>query len=192
MARRKKRTNTNKRKGNKFENDIAKLLSKWIFNDIHVLTRHRTSGAQKHSYVGDLEPQKQLHEYGWPYLPILFELKTGYEQFEPTFNNQNKLKEWLIKSCYEINEFQTIVWLIMRIKNKQTILISSKELDAIHWDLCLAVCHNGVIAKFYSYILKNVMIYSFPEIVKTWEEFDFIRNPVKIKHNPQPALIPNI
>lgn len=167
--------NRSKKIGNKFENDIAKKLSKWMFNDIHVLTRHRTSGAQKHSYVGDLEPQKQLADYGWPTLPLMFELKCGYQQFEPNFNNQTMLKKWIIKACYELTEEQSILWFIARFKNKTPILISSKELDKIHWNLCLAVSHNNVIALFYVYLLKDVMSYDFPELVETWDEFVFLR-----------------
>ena len=164
-----------KRKGNAFENTTAKLLSQWIFNNKHVLTRHRTSGAQKHTYVGDLEPQRQLHDYGWPCLPFMFELKCGYPQHEPTFNNQTQLKKWLIKACYELTNEQSILWFIARFKNKQTLLVSNKELDAIHWNITLAVFHNGITAMFYVYLLKDVMTYSFREVVATWDEFEFLR-----------------
>ena len=164
-----------KRKGNKFENDIGKLLSKWMFNDERVLTRHRTSGAQKHTYVGDLEPQRQLADYGWKKLPLLFELKNGYKQFEPTFNNQTKLKEWIIKACFELTEEQSIMWLIVRFKGRRDILlISSKELSSIHWDLALAVEHSGITAIFYIYKLKQIMKYDFKTIVECWPEFNFL------------------
>ena len=51
-----KKTNRSKKKGNAFENQVAKELGIWMFNDVNFLQRHLTSGAQKNVYCGDIIP----------------------------------------------------------------------------------------------------------------------------------------
>lgn len=155
-----------KQKGNNFENLMAKKLSKWIFwGDPHVLGRHPTSGAKKVAYTGDIIPQKFLYDYNWLNFPLYFELKTGYPKYEATFNNQTQICKWLIKGESELTINQSILWLIIRFKNKQPLLITSRILSNIHWNLALNIENNNLITVYYIYNLYSLMKMNFYDIV---------------------------
>jgi hypothetical protein len=161
-----KRKGKGKQKGNQFENLIAKKLSRWIFwGDQHVLGRHPTSGAKKVAYVGDIIPQKSLYDYNWLNFPLHFELKTGYPQHEATFNNQTQIRKWIIKGESELTIDQSILWLIVRFKNKQPVLITNRMLSNVYWNLALNIEDRGLITTYYIYNLYSLMKLNFYDIV---------------------------
>jgi len=87
-----KKPNKSKQKGNRYENEIAKQLGVWIFNDKDVFQRSLTSGAKKSVYIGDIVPQKQLP--GWTRFGVCLECKNGYKDSIPTFNNYSIITKW--------------------------------------------------------------------------------------------------
>ncbi len=162
-----------KQKGNNFENLIAKKLSKWIFwNDQHVLGRHPTSGAKKVAYVGDIIPQKPLYNYGWLNFPLHFELKTGYTQHEATFNKQTQVKKWILKGESELTTEQSILWLIIRFKNKTPLLLTSHILTNVNWELALNI--NETI--YYIYTFYKLLKLNFYDVV-LYSEFKYNTTP---------------
>jgi Holliday junction resolvase len=144
---------TPKSKGSAFEREISKKLSSWLFNDIHMLYRHPTSGAKKHTYVGDIVPQKQLPNPINTF-PFLFELKTGYKAQLPNFLNYNIIEKWIDKAKRERTSEQHIIWLILRFKNYEPICVISEEItNQLHWEFCTYVCNEY----FYIYRLNNLI-----------------------------------
>ena len=152
-----------KKKGNSFENKISKILGQWMFEDIHALARHHTSGAQKQVYCGDIIPIKQLDQFKkWNIksFPFLIETKTGYTQFIPTIWSYTKIMEWYIKSYQEslINN-QNIIFLICQFKNKKTIFLTNYLLDQdkVLFTSAFPIKINGEIHYLYCYLFKELI-----------------------------------
>jgi hypothetical protein len=158
-----------KQKGNTFENKISKILGQWMFNDIHVLSRHLTSGAQKQVYCGDIIPIKQLDEYKeWKNkFPFLIETKHGYPQHVPTVWSFTKVGEWYIKSYQEslLNK-QPIIFLICQFKNKKTILITNYLIDVnkFLFNSVFPIQINGDLHYTYVYIFGELLKYNFHDL----------------------------
>lgn len=141
-----------KRKGNNFENKIAKELGLWMFNDQHMLGRDITSGGKKVAWIGDIIPQKQLPPECNDLFPFYIECKNGYGNKIPTFFNYDIIKKWLDKCEKDKNEQQNIIFLIVQFKNMKTILlVSNKEffIGAETWFLSFK--HNDKIYYIYDY-----------------------------------------
>ena len=160
-------TNSNKqskskRKGNKFENEIAKILGEWIFNDQDALTRSITSGAKKIVYGGDIVPQKPIN-IKWNFF---IECKNGYENNTPSFNNFTIVEKWLIKCLTEVDfDKQPIIWLICRFHNYSSIVITNCMLKNLIWKLCINIQHDNMANLFYIYNLKDMMKYRLSDLI---------------------------
>jgi hypothetical protein len=129
----KKKSNKSKKMGNNFERKIAKELSIWMFNDPHVLKREPTSGANKHTYIGDIIPMKQIN---WHYWPFNIETKYGYYKRRPTLLNYDIVRKWLLKAYYQSDNHNTqkLVLLICNFKTRRGILVfTNKVLNNIYW-----------------------------------------------------------
>ncbi len=153
-----------KRKGNQMERDTAKALSIWMFNDQHVLKREPTSGSTKYNYCGDIYPQQQIN---WSYFPFLIEVKTGYEQYTPTFWQYTKPLEWFNKSYMEsIQHNQWIIFLICQFKNKTALLFTDYllPLDKIVQTIILPNQINEEIVWIHTYLFKKVLKLNFLDL----------------------------
>lgn len=153
-----------KRKGNKMERDVAKLLSIWMFNSEHVLKREPTSGASKFNYCGDVYPQQQID---WSNFPFLIETKTGYEQHTPTFWQYTKTLEWFNKASVEGRQHnQWIIFLICQFKNRSALLFTDYHLDLekIVPTAIIPNQINGEIQWIYVYTLKEVIKLNFLDL----------------------------
>jgi hypothetical protein len=158
------RVNKSKRKGNKYENDIAKILGTWMFNDKEALTRSITSGAKKTVYTGDIVPQKQL-----PNLKAFIwhiECKNGYKTQIPSFNNFTLIEKWLLK-CLNETDFnkQPIIWLVCRFHGYSSILLTNCQFQNIMWNLCVNIDHNNMHNFFYTYKLDDLIINNFRHVM---------------------------
>ncbi len=140
-----------KRKGNTFENKIAKELGTWMFSDKHMLGRHPTSGAIKVVWTGDIVPQKQLPQK-WTNWPFYIECKSGYTNNVCTLNNQTIVRTWLDKCLKE--SLNKIILLIINFKGYSSLLITNFQLKDTY--PLLVLCHNE---KFY-------FIYEFKDLLK--------------------------
>ena len=152
--------------GNKFERRVAKDLSKWIYNDPHVLKREPTSGAIKHVYSGDIFPMKQIRE-DQPDWNMIIECKYGYAQFTPTLLNYNIIEKWYLKVLSEANETkdQKTIMLICNFKGKKGILLcTNKELSGIHCRCVLCIRNNGNIEWVFCYDYNRMLKYSYKEV----------------------------
>ena len=150
-----------KAKGGKFEREIAKMLSVWLFNDPHILKREPTSGAQKvQHYVGDVVPVAPIK---WKSFPFLIEGKNGYKDHIPTFNNQKLLREWLLKLLGERTNQQCICWLIVRYHGRAPLLITDTPFSAFS-PLTINIRQNGHIVPFHVYEFKELLKYNFYEL----------------------------
>jgi hypothetical protein len=157
------RTNGNagksKKKGNKYENDIAKALGIWMFNDKDSLCRSITSGARKTVYTGDIVPQKQLPNGNFMWH---IECKNGYKNRIPSFNNFTLVEEWLIKCLEDVNfERQPLIWLICRFHGYSSIVFTNCPFKNISWNLCVNIAHNNLYNYFYNYKLDNLFDHDF-------------------------------
>lgn len=158
------RINKSKRKGNKYENEIAKTLGIWMFNDKDALTRSITSGARKTVYTGDIVPQKQL-----PNLKAFIwhiECKSGYKNQIPSFNNFALIEKWLLKCLNETNfDKQPIIWLICRFHGYSSILLTNCQFQNILWTLCVNIIHNNMHNFFYTYRLEELINTNFQHVM---------------------------
>jgi len=148
-----------KRKGNTFENKIAKELGIWMFGDRNMLCRHSTSGAIKTVWLGDIVPQKQLPSR-WKLWPFYVECKSGYTNQVCTFNSQTIVRSWIDKCIKDLNGLSKIILLIINFKGYSSLLITNYKLESI--TPMLILIHND---KFYN-------IYEFKEVTK----FDFLES----------------
>jgi len=156
----------NKAKGNKFENETAKQLGSWMFNDSAILGRHLTSGAIKTAWLGDIVPVKQLPSQFNGQFPFLFECKHGYENDVPTFIKYTKVEKW-IKKCIkesELSATQKTIYVIVKFKYKPTILITNYLIDVNLKLFTVAIPiinQQGTLVYFYSYLLNELFKYEF-------------------------------
>lgn len=155
----KPKVNKSKRKGNSYENKIAKQLGRWIFNDEVMLNRSITSGAVKTNYLGDIVPQKPL-PWKDSEFPFLIECKNGYANQASDFNNTTLLDTWLLKLLKERTEDQPIIWLIVSFHAHQPLFITDLELT-IKSNIILKEVYNGRFELFYIYKLKELFEYDF-------------------------------
>ena len=153
-----------KSKGNKFENDIAKILGKWIFNDSTILGRHLTSGAIKTTWVGDIVPVKQLPS-NFKSFPFLIECKHGYGKDIPTFIKYTRIKKWITKCLDEskLSNQQKNIWLIAKFKYQKTILITNHLINnsLILFNVAIPIEYDNKIIYFYCYIFNDLLQYNF-------------------------------
>lgn len=158
-----KKKNKSKTKGNNFERTIAKILSNWFFKDDTILYRESSSGARgttnNSRFNGDIviyDPIK-FNEH-WKKFPFLIECKNGYKDNIPTFNNWNKVKEWILKLIKQKNEEQHILFLITQFHHQQALLITDQLLQNCLFDICLLIQdENNNISYFYIYKLKELL-----------------------------------
>lgn len=152
-----------KRKGNRFENKMSKLISAWMFGDKNVLGRHATSGAQKNVYVGDVVPVK-ITNFSWCTWPFVIELKNGYKNEIPDFFSQTIIHKWIDKLFEETTKTQYIPWLIVQFHRKQPLLFTTMQLN--FWsDIAMTHVHNDNIYIFYVYNYKHLMDTVFKDII---------------------------
>lgn len=142
-----------KRKGNAFENKIAKELGLWFFNDKTMLCRHPTSGAIKSAWIGDIIPHKQL-PLPWKHWPFFIECKSGYENQTCTLNNQNIIRNWIDKCIKDIcGKENIIILLIVNFRGYSPIIITNYKF--LLTDPILILVHNK---KYYNiYIYKEIL-----------------------------------
>jgi len=157
------KANKSKKKGNTFENKIAKQLGKWIFDDCDVFTRSITSGAIKHSaYLGDIVPQKQLQ---WKEFPFLIECKNGYKQNISNFNNTTLIDNWLLKCLKERSDKQPIIWLIIGFHSYEPLLLTDLELS-MQSNIIIKETYRSKIIPFYIYRFKEIICHNFYDLYK--------------------------
>jgi hypothetical protein len=154
--------NKSKRKGNSFENKIAKVLGKWIFNNENMLARSMTSGAIKTVYVGDIVPQKQL---GWKGFPFYFEAKNGYKHNISNFNNTTLIDDWLLKALKDRTQEQPIIVLLVAFHSYTPLFITDVELS-LPAKIVLKETYNNYVFPFYVYRLKDLMNYNFYDLYR--------------------------
>ncbi len=159
------RASRNKAKGNKFENDIAKTLSNWMFGNEITLGRDITSGAIKTGYYqGDIIPVAPI-----PFKEFIFfiETKTGYNSRLPTFNNFDIIKTWLLKCIKFRTERQCIIYLIAKFSNKSPLLITDVSLN-IFTELMLNIKVEEINSNipFFIYDLKELLRYNFLDLYR--------------------------
>lgn len=154
--------NKSKEIGNRFEREVARQLSIWMFDDEHTLKREPTSGAVKNVYTGDIFPMKQLE---WEYWPFHIECKYGYEEKMPTLLNFKIIEGWYLQCVAEstqCNNKQEIILLICNFKAKRgTLLCTNKELSCVRCNCILKIgCHD-----VYCYNYKDMIgSYTFVEV----------------------------
>jgi hypothetical protein len=160
------RAGKSKAKGNKFENDMAKQLSQWMFGEIDFLQRSLTSGAVKRKtlYLGDIVPAKNLP---WKDFPFFLELKHGYKQFNADFINTTIIDKWLLKCLEQRTKQQPIIYLIVRFHNREIILITDLEL-IIRSKIIIREEYNGEFIPFFIYKLKDITNYDFYDLYRQY------------------------
>lgn len=164
-----------KSKGNKFENEISKILGQWIFDDQDVLQRHLTSGSNKRVFVGDIVPIKTIP---WKYFPFILECKNGYKNQIPNLANQAILENWLTKLINEKTEQQRIIILIVRFHHQHTLFITDTVLN-IYCPLIFNLKYKNSIVPFYIYKLDELKKYEFKSL---YEHNDLLKNTIFISH----------
>ncbi len=153
------RKSTSKRKGNTFENKIAKELGQWMFGDRHMLCRHATSGAIKSAWLGDIIPQKQLPKQ-WKSWPFYIECKSGYTNQVCTLNNQTIVRTWIDKCHKDLNGVIKIILLIVNFKGYTSLFITNYKLIDI--EPHVIIVHDS---KLYN-------VYEFKELI----QLDFLKS----------------
>jgi len=169
----KKRPTNQKSKGNKYERETAKRLSKWMFNDNTILYKHEDSGARKVVYMGDITP-KHVSKYPWHIFPFVIECKNGYAQNIPTLMNQNHLRKWLKKLLDERSDEQRIPFFIAQYHHQIPILMTNIVLRH-HYLVALNVHHDGVNEFFYVYKFNEILKKDFLAVMPDWFP-DVIKN----------------
>ena len=148
--------------GGRFEREIAKELSIWMFNDPHTLKREPTSGAVKNVYTGDIFPMKQLE---WSYFPFHVETKSGYSDHTPTLLNFKIISDWYLK-CVEESTIpgnkQEIILLICNFKGRRGILLITNKKLNIPYKCILNISPHIV----YCYDYKNMLDYDFEDVFR--------------------------
>jgi hypothetical protein len=158
------KTNKNKAKGNAYERKVAKELSLWIFDDEHMLKREPSSGAQKHSFTGDIFPYKQIP---WKRWPIHIETKSGYEDSIPTFHNYKKVESWFRKALEESKlSGQHCILLICQFKHRNAIVISNTYLTNLLFSVCFPIKVDNDIMAVYVYDYKELLKLNFEDTLK--------------------------
>lgn len=164
-----KKTFKAKSKGNLYENKIAKELGTWIFGDKYMLGRHITSGAQKHTYVGDIVPHKRIPEWfnggEWNFL---IECKNGYKNNIPNLNNQNIIRQWIKKSIQERTGTQSIIYLIVSFHGYSPLLITDIPFN-LTADLIINHKEKGETIQFHLYRFKELIEYNFSSLYENNE-----------------------
>lgn len=168
MEEKKKSKINGKRKGSREENKQAKLLSKWMFNgDEDVLDRHRTSGAIKTVYTGDIVPIKMI---GWSCFPFIFEIKSGYEKFIPTIYKYDIISDWY-KLCRldGSKTGQDIIIMICQFYNKKALFITDQQLrfDYIIYQATIPIKFENHFEIAYIYFWEEVQKLSFEKLFET-------------------------
>jgi hypothetical protein len=166
-----------KRKGNRYERQIAKDLSVWFFNDKKILYKHEDSGARKVVYTGDIIP-KDVSNYPWPLWPFAVEVKNGYKEHIPTLMNQTRLRKWLVKLLNERTATQRIPIFIAQFHYQPAILLTNIQLNALS-TISLAQEYNGDWEIFYVYMFKELLEQNFMEVMPDWFQ-DVINSENKI------------
>jgi hypothetical protein len=164
-----KKTNRSKKKGNAFENQVAKELGIWMFNDVNFLQRHLTSGAQKNVYCGDIIPVKQLPDWfnKWT---ILIETKNGYPTNIPNIWRQTWLKDIFNKARQEAAiHNQNIIFLIIRFKNRSKLLFTNCYIDPkiILYNAIFPLEQNGKVHNIYVYDYNTLLKTDFRKVLKS-------------------------
>lgn len=152
------RKSISKKKGNSFENKIAKELGQWMFCDKHMLGRHPTSGAIKSAWLGDIIPQKQLPTI-WKSWPFYIECKSGYGNQICTLNNQTIVRTWIDKCYKDLNGMSKIILLIINFKGYGSLLITNYKLLKV--EPHIIIVHNSI----------QYNIYEFKELI----QLDFLK-----------------
>lgn len=146
-----------KSKGGAFEREIAKELSKWIFDDINILRRESSSGAIKTLLTGDIIPVGQISDE-YAYLrrwPFHIECKTGYKEHSPDFWSHSIIEKWYKKCKQEsIIHDQNIIFLICRFKNRKKLLITNHFYQNIQFNVIVNIENEPVIVYDYDNLLK--------------------------------------
>jgi len=159
---------TSKQKGNRYENKIARILSKWIYGDPTILGKTRGSGSIKYAWRGDICPQKDLPEL-WKGYPFYIEAKHGYKHRVPTLYNFSIIQEWLTKAIHDQPENQPILFLVCKFHRQRGHLLFSNTY--LNFECNIALNINSKL--FYLYKLEELIIYNFfsimdPEVIKPW------------------------
>ena len=153
-----------KSKGNRFELQVAKKLSKWFFNDETVLYRHESSGARKINYVGDIIP-KDIEKFTWKKWPFIIEVKSGYKNNIPTFCGGRKLfNSWIIKLLSEKTEKQFIPILIFQFYRHPIYLMTPLIFHLCDCELAYPIEFNDEKIIFYEYLFEELLKYDFYQI----------------------------
>jgi len=161
----------NKNKGNAFEREVAKKLSKWIYGDQYILGRDPTSGARGtvlgkgQVFVGDIIPVKQLPLEWKGQFPFIIECKVGYNANMPNLNQQNIIHKWLNKLIKERVNEQLNPILIVRFHRQRGLVLLPVVLDTISWTVCLNVYLNSMKRQipFYVYKFEDLLNSSFDD-----------------------------
>lgn len=162
----------NKNKGNAFEREVAKKLSRWIYGDQYILGRDPTSGARGtvlgrgQVFVGDIIPVKQLPLEWQGVFPFIIECKTGYKALMPNLNQQNIIHKWINKLVSERVGNQLNPILIVRFLRQRAVILLPLELDHTEWSICLNIyCKTmNQNIKFYVYKFEDVLKQPFDDL----------------------------
>jgi hypothetical protein len=164
-----------KRKGNMFENKVAKELSEWMFGDKTSIIRSITSGALKNElskYNGDLIPVGNTVFTKFKKFPFLIECKNGYLDRIPTlFNGQTIIKEWFNKCVQEQTEEQNIIFLICKFGKYKPLLFTNTRLLI---DPEVILHNNGYYILSYDY--KTLLSYEFNTVFQKQTISTFLKS----------------
>jgi len=110
-----------RRKGNKFENDVAKIIGKWWYNDETALVRTPLSGG--HHWAGDIIPKNDDPDF-----PFCIECKNqeGWS-FEQLFTApESQIYQWWKQTVDECPEGKDPILIFTR--NRLPIFIAVEEI----------------------------------------------------------------
>lgn len=185
-----KHTGRGKKKGNKYERQVARNLSTWMFSSPTILYKHEDSGARKIVYTGDIIP-KDADNFHWTIWPFAVEVKNGYEKHIPTLMTQTLLRKWIVKLLSERTNSQRIPLLICQFHHQIPILLTTIDLKA-HCDISLAQEYNGEYEMFYIYKYNQLLKLNFFDIMPDWfQDVVFSRKPIVTELEIQPNKIIN-
>jgi len=170
-----KKTNNNKERGNKFEREIAKDLSIWLFNDKNLLRRHPDSGTSKMNYTGDICPANQLPLSWKGKFPFHIETKYGYTSIaSPNPWSTKYLQEWYLKSLIESKMHnQSIIFVINNFANRKfNTLTTDKYLNDkyILHRMSFPIIHNGLVTHLFIYKFKSILQFNIEELIPDFFE----------------------
>ena len=176
----KKKKQNNKERGNKFEREVAKQLSLWLFDDPNLLRRHPDSGASKMNYTGDICPAAQLPQSWKGQFPFQVETKYGYTQIaSPSPWNTKWLTEWYLKSLEESKlHNQKIIFVINNFVNRKfNTLTTDRYLNDrfILHKMSFPIIKNGLVTHLFVYKFKDVINLNFTDLIPNFFK-EFIRN----------------